>query len=220
VRVASLVATAYGLAHVPADPDVLLWIGEGSRPAVAADLTGALLDAGKWVPGKYGAGISLEAAGSSLEIPGAAAAPVDTLAFWFLPTWDGAGDEDCRILDSSFSGVYFVIGTGSAHTTPRDFGLYFEDLADADWQDVEFDPTDVIKAGEWFHVVATWESPGGNPFLYISGAEMATGANVTGEFPALFRDPRFGAETILYIPITNGVGGIIDGIATYGRVLE
>jgi hypothetical protein len=149
-------------------------------------------------------------------------APIGSLAFWFLPNWDGGGDEDCRIFDASFNGIYFFIGKGSAHAdiTPADLGFYYEDQADADWQDVEFDPADVIRMEEWFHVAVTSEFHGGNPYMYINGEEMATSANVTGAFPGLSEKPRFGTETILHIAIDSGADGVIDEIAMYGRVLD
>lgn len=226
VLAASLVLATSAWAQIPDDGDLLLWIGEDSG-TTAQDLSGngndgALFEGAKWVPGKYGQGVSLEAVGSYLEIPGGVLTPSGTLAFWFRPNWDGTDDEDYRLFDASFNGIYFFIGKGSAHAdiTPTDFGFYFEDLADADWQDVEFDPADIIKRDEWFHVAATWEFPGEPPYLYINGEELATSPKPTGGFPVLYELPRFGTETILYIPITNGADGVIDEIALYGRPLE
>ena len=105
--------------------------------------------------------------------------------------------------------------------SPEDFGFYFEAADDADWQDIEFDPKGIIKKGEWFHVAATWDFTGGLPFLYINGEALGTSPNkIAGGFPPLHEKPRFGTETIVYVPITNGANGVIDEIAFYAKQLE
>ncbi|MCH8290926.1 LamG domain-containing protein [Candidatus Poribacteria bacterium] len=223
---AMIMTTAFG--QIPNDKDILPWIGEG-KGKTATDATGngndGIFDAGaKWVAGgKYGAGISLEAKGSYLEVPNVIKEE-GSLVLWFKPNWDGSDKSDYRIFDASLGGIYFFIGKGSAHVdiTPAEFGFYFEAADDADWQDVEFDPKGVIKKGKWFHVVATWDFSGGaTPFLYIDGKELGTSPKkIEGGFPALNEKPRFGTETIKYIPITNGAEGIIDEIAFYAKVLE
>jgi hypothetical protein len=219
-----IVTAAFG--QIPNDADLLLWIGEGNGN-VAKDLTGngndGTLNAGAtWMEGKFGRGISLEAKGSFLEIPGKVLTEEGTIMFWFKPNWDGKDGPDYRIFDASLGGIYFFIAKGANHAdiNPKEFGFYFEDVADADWQDVEFDPAGVIQKGKWFHVAATWKFPGGNPFLYIDGKEMATSAKQTGGFPALHEKPRFGTEVIQYIPITNGANGVIDEIGVFSKALD
>jgi hypothetical protein len=217
-----IIPTATG--QIPQDKALALWIGEG-KGDIAKDLSGngkdgALKDGAKWVPGKFGSGISLEGKGSYLEISNVLVAE-GSIEFWFKPNWNGSDGPDYRIFDASMGGIYFFISKGAAHAdiTPKDFGFYLEDAADADWQDVEFDPKDVIKAGKWFHVAATWKFNGGNPFLYIDGKQIATSANKLGGFPILNPKPRFGTEVIKYIPITNGADGVIDEIAIYTKAL-
>lgn len=220
----NVMAITTAIAQLPQDKALVLWMGEG-KGDVVKDLSkkgndGLLKDGAKWTAGKFGSGISLESKGSYLEIP-KVLTEEGTIEFWFKPNWDGADGPDYRIFDASLGGIYFFISKGAAHVdiTAKDFGFYFEDAADADWQDVEFNPAGVITKGKWFHVAATWKFNGGNPFLYIDGKQMGTSANKIGGFPALNDKPRFGTEVIKYIPITNGADGVIDEIAIYTKAL-
>ena len=213
-------------AGIPKDKDILLWIGEGSGNK-AVDGTGNGKDgtfggSAKWVPGqgKYGAGIALRGKETYLEVP-KVITEAGSLLFWFKPDWDGKDDDDYRLFDASLGGIYFFVGKGSAHPdiTPAEFGFYFEAADDGDWQDVEFDPTGIIKKEEWFHCAVTWDFTGEPPFLYIDGKEQATSRKIGGGFPALHEKPRFGWETVQYIALTNGADGIIDEISFWARAL-
>ena len=215
------------LAEIPDDGDLLLWIGEGSGNT-ALDGTGNGNDgtfgsAAKWVAGqgKYAAGIALRGKETYLEVPNVIT-EAGSLLFWFKPDWDGKDDKDYRLFDASLGGIYFFIGKGSAHPDirPEEFGLYFEAADDGDWQDVDFDPIGIIKKDVWFHCAVTWDFAGDAPFVYIDGKEQATSRNIAGGFPALHEKPRFGWETIQYVPITNGAEGIIDEISFWQRVLD
>jgi len=224
----SAVASMAVHAGIPDDADLIMWIGEGSGNK-AVDGTGNGNDGtfhgnAKWVAGggKFAAGISLKGAETYMEVPNRIT-EAGSLLFWFKPDWDGKDGDDYRIFDASFGPIYFFVSKGANHAdiNPEDFGFYFEAADDADWQDVEFDPTGIIKKDEWFHVAATWDFGGGNPFLYIDGKEAATsGKKITGGFPALHEKPRFGWETIPYIPLQNGAEGIIDEISFWERALE
>ncbi len=214
-------------AGIPGDKDLLMWIGEGSGNK-AVDGTGNGNDGtfhgnAKWVgDGKFQAGISLKGAETYLEVPNIIT-EAGSLLFWFKPDWNGKDGDDYRIFDASFGPIYFFISKGANHAdiNPEDFGFYFEAADDADWQDVEFDPSGIITKDKWFHVAATWDFDGGNPFLYIDGKEAATsGKKITGGFPALHEKPRFGWETIPYIPLQNGAEGTIDEISFWQRALE
>ena len=56
--------------------------------------------------------------------------------------------------------------------------------------------------------------------MYIDGEEVATSSKkITGGFPTLHENPRFGWETISYIPMQNGAEGTIDEISFWQRVL-
>ncbi len=214
-------------AGIPKDKDILLWIGEGSGKK-AVDGTGNGKDgtfggSAKWVPGqgKYGAGIALRGKETYLEVP-KVITEAGSLLFWFKPDWDGKDDDDYRLFDASLGGIYFFVGKGSAHPdiTPAEFGFYFEAADDGDWQDVEFDPTGIIKKEEWFHCAVTWDFTGEPPFVYIDGKEQATSRKIGGGFPALHEKPRFGWETVQYIALTNGADGIIDEISFWARALN
>lgn len=223
----SVFAVASTFAGIPNDADLLSWIGEGSGNK-AVDGTGNGNDGtfhgnAKWVAdGKFATGISLKGADTYMEVPDQIAEE-GSLLFWFKPDWDGSDGDDYRIFDASLGPIYFFVSKGANHAdiNPEDFGFYFEAADDADWQDVEFDPDGIIKKGEWFHVAATWDFGGGNPFLYIDGAEAATsGKKITGGFPQLHEKPRFGWETIPYIPFLNGAEGVIDEISFWQRALD
>ena len=220
-------AITSAFAGIPNDKDLLLWIGEGNGNK-AVDGTGNGNDGtfhgnAKWVAdGKFITGISLKGAETYMEIPNVIT-EVGSLLFWFKPDWDGSDGEDYRIFDASFGPIYFFISKGADHAdiNPEDFGFYFEAADDADWQDVEFDPDGIIKKGQWFHVAATWDFTGGEPFLYIDGEEAATSGNqIGGGFPKLHEKPRFGWETIPYVAMKNGAQGVIDEISFWQRQLE
>ena len=223
----TLVISMSAFAGIPKDADLLLWIGEGSGNK-APDGTGNGNDgtfggSAKWVAGqgKYAAGIALRGKESFLEVPNVIT-EAGSLLFWFRPDWDGKDGEDYRLFDASLGAIYFFIGKGSAHAdiTPAEFGFYFEAADDGDWQDVEFDPTGIIKKEEWFHCAVTWDFAGDAPFVYIDGKEQATSRKITGGFPALHEKPRFGWETIQYIALNNGAEGIIDEISFWERALD
>lgn len=227
ILVLTLVVSLSAFAGIPKDKDILLWIGEGSGNK-AVDGTGNGKDgtfggSAKWVPGqgKYGAGIALRGKETFLEVPNVIT-EAGTLLFWFRPDWDGKDDKDYRLFDASLGGIYFFIGKGSAHPDikPEEFGFYFEAADDGDWQDVDFDPTNIIKKEKWFHLAVTWDFTGDAPFVYIDGKEQATSRKITGGFPALHEKPRFGWETVQYVAMNNGAEGIIDEISFWARALE
>ena len=227
VLLMSVFVVSSAFAGIPGDADLLMWIGEGSGKK-APDGTGngndgTLHGNAKWVgDGKFQAGISLIGAETYMEVPNVIT-EAGSLLFWFKPAWNGKDGDDYRIFDASFGPIYFFISKGANHAdiNPEDFGFYFEAADDADWQDVEFDPSGIITKDKWFHVAATWDFDGGNPFLYIDGKEAATsGKKITGGFPKLHEKPRFGWETIPYIPLQNGAEGIIDEISFWQRALD
>ena len=182
---------------------------------------GKLFGSPEWVAGKNSKGLYLDGKDDYIEVPGSVITAEGTIEFWFKPDWDGSSGEDFRLFDASSAAIYFFISKGADHAdiNPQDFGLYFEDATDADWQDIEFDPADVIKAGEWYHIAATWKFGGGFAFLYINGEQAATSPRVLGAFPPLDPNPRFGLKGIPYVPSKNGATGVMDEIAIYNRQL-
>jgi hypothetical protein len=181
---------------------------------------GELSGGPKWMAGKNGSGLYLDGEDDYIELTNILT-EAGTIEFWFKPDWDGSDPEDYRLFDAGTGSIYFFIAKGANHAdiNPEDFGLYFEDASDADWQDIEFNPDGVIVAGQWYHIAATWEFGGGSAFLYINGEQMATSPNILGDFPALNPNMRFGLEVIVYVASRNGAKGVIDEIAVYDRAL-
>ncbi len=226
VLLISVFVAAGAVAGVPNDGDILLWIGEGSGNK-AADGSGNGKDGtfsggAKWVPGegKYGAGIALRGEETFMEVPNAVT-EVGSLLFWFKPDWDGGDGEDYRLFDASLGAIYFMVSKGANHADihPGEFGFYFEAADDGDWQDVDFDPSGTIKKDTYFHCAVTWDFTGGPPILYIDGNEEAKSRDISGGFPALHEKPRFGWESVAYLPLTNGAEGVIDEISFWQRAL-
>lgn len=221
-----LFAATAAFAGIPNDGDILLWIGEGNGNK-AVDGTGNGNDGtfhggAKWVAdGKYNAGISLRGAETFMEIDNVIP-EAGSLLFWFKPDWDGGDGEDYRIFDASTAAIYFMVSKGANHADihPGEFGFYFEAADDADWQDVDFDPSDAIEKDKYFHCAITWDFAGEAPFLYVDGKEQATSRNIAGGFPPLHETMRFGWETVRYLPITNGAEGVIDEISLWQRALS
>ena len=181
--------------------------------------TGTLQGGAKWTEGKLDGGVYLDGVDDYLEVPNLIT-QTGTLAFWFKPDWDGSDPVDYRLFDASLGGIYFFISKGANHAdiNPEDFGFYFEDVTDADYQNIEIDPAGVIDAGTWHHVAVTWEFGGGPAILYLDGQEVAR-ADSIGGMPALYSNPRFGLQTVEYIPSANGAKAVIDDIMFYDKVL-
>jgi len=220
LAIASLIAVFSPVGETVEDKSLVLHLsfaansGDKAKDFSGNGNDGTLFGGAKWTTGKYGGGVYLDGKDDYIEVPNLIG-DEGTIEFWFKPDWDGADKEDYRLFDASLGGIYFFISKGADHAdiTPADFGFYFEDASDADWQDVEFPAAGAITAGKWFHVAATWEFNGGFPFLYIDGEEAAKSANAIGGKPALFPNPRFGLESIKYVASKNGAKGIIDEIA-------
>ncbi|MHC4488719.1 MAG: LamG-like jellyroll fold domain-containing protein [Planctomycetota bacterium] len=208
-----------------ADPNLVAWwqLNDGSG-VIAKDSSGngndgTLNGGAEWTMGNYRGGVYLDGKDDYIEIPNILS-EASTIGFWFKPDWDGSDPEDYRLFDASLGGIYFFIAKGANHAdiNPEDFGFYLEDASDADFQGIEISPTGVIFAGTWFHVTATWQFGGGPAFLYINGREVASASGL-GALPALYPNPRFGLQTITYIPSRNGAKGVIDEIVIYNRAL-
>jgi hypothetical protein len=195
-------------------------LGDVANDASGNGNNGVLSGAPEWTQGKYGSGLYLDGKDDYIEITNILGEE-GTIEFWFKPDWDGSDAEDFRLFDAGTGTIYFFISKGANHAdiNPQDFGFYFEDATDADWQDIEFDPVGVINAGQWHHIAATWKFNGGFAFVYINGEQAATSPNVLGPFPPLNANARFGLEVIEYVPSTNGATGVMDEIVIYNRAL-
>jgi hypothetical protein len=194
-------------------------IGTTAGDASGNGNSGTLNGGAQWTTGKIDGGVYLDGTDDYIEIPNILS-EIGTIAFWFKPDWDGSDPEDYRLFDASTSTIYFLISKGANHAdiNPEDFGFYLEDGTDADYQGIEIDPSGVITAGIWFHVAVTWEFSGGPAILYLDGQEIAR-ADTLGPFPALHANPRFGLQTIDYIPSANGAMSVIDDIMIFDKVL-
>jgi len=197
-------------------------LDEGTGTAVA-DASGSgnsgSLEGGAWTAGKLDGGVYLDGQDDYIEIPNVIG-ETGSMAFWFKPDWDGSDPQDYRLFDASLGGIYFFVSKGANHAdiNPEEFGFYLEDGTDADYQNIEIDPSNVIFANTWFHVAVTWQFNGGPAILYLDGEEISR-ANTLGPLPALHANPRFGLQTIDYIPSANGATGVIDDIMFYDIVL-
>jgi hypothetical protein len=207
------------------DPSLIGWWRlDESSGTTATDSSGRSNDASlggsaTHTAGLYGGGVYCDGTEAYVAIPGILT-PTCTVAFWFKPDWNGTDPSDYRLFDASLGDKYFFIGKGANHAdiTPQDFGFYFEDAADTDWQGIEIVAAGNITANTWYHVAVTWQFGGGPAILYLNGTEIARGTNL-GAFPNLFANPRFGYQTITYIPITHGAAAVLDDIKVFNRVL-
>ncbi|MFC1713164.1 LamG domain-containing protein [Candidatus Poribacteria bacterium] len=207
------------------DDIILYWPLDGKDANVAKDHSGNGNDGGLFggasrVPGKYGSGVYLDGIDDYIEITNVLT-EAGTIELWFKPDWDGGDGEDYRLFDASTGAIYFFISKGADHAdiVPTNFGFYFEDVTDADWQDIIFDPAGVINAGEWYHIAATWEFGGGLAFVYLNGEEVATSPNILGGFPPLNANIRFGLKDVVYVASKNGAMGVMDDITIYSKAL-
>jgi hypothetical protein len=221
ILLVGLVFTNMATAQIP---DIVAhWRLDEGGGTIVGDSSGnghnGTLSGGQWTTGKLGGAVYLNGVDDYIEIPNFLT-ETGTLAFWFKPDWDGSDPADYRLFDASTSTIYFFISKGANHAdiNPEEFGFYLEDVTDADYQGIEFDPAGVINADTWHHVAVTWEFGGGPAILYFDGQEVAR-ADSVGGFPTLDPNPRFGLETVTYIPMANGAKAVIDDIMYYDKVL-
>jgi hypothetical protein len=214
-----------GACWAAGDPSLIgWWLLDQTGGTVATDSSGqgnhgSLVGSAEFTSGLYGGGVYLDGSEAYVAIPNILTETC-TLAFWFKPDWDGSDPDDYRLFDAGTGAIYYFIGKGSNHADmgPENFGFYLEDAADTDWQDIEITAAGAITADTWYHVTVTWQFGGGPAILYLDGEEIARGENL-GDFPDLDPNPRFGYETVAYIPMTNGAAAVIDDIKIFNRVL-
>ncbi len=211
--------------HALDDPALVVFLSFTARTDLGQDSSGngnnaQLVGNPEWGVGKFSGGF-LQKGEAYLELPDVMG-PEGTIEFWLQPNWDGGDDQTYRLFDATFGDKYWFIGKGAEHNDfpNNEMGFYFEDGADADWQDVDINVDGVIVAGTWYHIAVTWEFNGGAPFFYIDGEEMATSGNALGVPPVFNPAPRIGLTAINYIPAANGSNGTIDEFMLYSRALE
>lgn len=147
---------------------------------------------GKYDSGVHGKGLAIGPADEYVEIPGTVLTPACTIMFWFKPNWAGDDPSTYRLFDANTAAIYFMISKGK---TPGDrdqtFGFYFEDAADADFQDWEPLAADVVTANEWMHLAATWDFESSKEaHFYINGEEVGLGGAGLWRLPAAERAPQ------------------------------
>ena len=177
----------------------------------------------KRVPGKFGKGIDIGKKDEYVEIPDVLQQktnPKGTILFWFKPNWNGGEGGAYRLFDANTGAIYWLIGQGKEGGGAGTFGFWFEDAADADFQNWQT-PSNVIKAGEWHHVAATWDfEKKKEAKFYINGKEDSQVAGL-GEFPPLNTNPKIGFNVGTgYMPAANGADSVIDEFAIYSKVLD
>lgn len=220
--IAGLVTVFYSTGEAQ-DESLILWFPfEGSGDA-AEDLSGngndgAIVGASR-VNGKYRKGISTGKADEYIEIS-IALETKGTIEFWFKPNWDGSDAESYRIFDASTAAIFFCVGKGAQVGEREDELLFcFEDAADTDFY-MPVLAADVIAAGKWHHLAATWDFEAKEAKFYINGEESAM-VNGLGDFPPLDPKPRIGFNNQHgYKVAANGADGVIDEFAIYTKVLE
>jgi hypothetical protein len=182
---------------------------------------GSLHGSAKHTAGQSGGGVYCDGTEAYVEIPGILT-QTGTLAFWFKPDWEGTDPSDYWLFDASVSDKTFYIAKGGIRNAY--FGFFYEDSGDADFQ-VTITAADVITAGTWYHVAATWEYSGGavgNGILYLNGVEVARKGGLRG-FPTFNSKPRFGYATggggVTSTTRTQGAKAVIDDIRLFDGVL-
>ena len=168
---------------------------------------------------RYGKGISIGKADEYIEISNVLE-PAGTIEFWFKPNWDGSDAETYRIFDASTAAIFFCIGKGAQiDERGNELMFCFENAADTDIF-LSVIAEDVIKAGKWHHLAATWDFEASEAMFYVNGEEVASAKDL-GAFPPLDTKPRIGFNNQhAYKVAANGADGIIDEFAIHPRVLD
>lgn len=210
------------------DKSAVLWFAfEDTKADVVEDTSGNGNDGkivgAKRVAGKFGKGIAIGKKDEYIEIPDVLqqkANPEGTIEFWFKPNWDGSDNQSYRLFDANTAAIYWLIGKGKTGAERVDkFGFYFEDAADADFQDWQTAAADISK-DKWHHVAATWDFGKSEAKFYLNGKEVSMVKGM-GAFPPLNPKPKIGFNVGSgYMPATNGADSVIDEFAIYSKALD
>ena len=142
---------------------------------------------------------------------------VGTIEFWFKPNWDGDAPETYRLFDASAGAFFWSIGKGEAvGIRVQELGFFHEDAADNDYMNQI--NSDVISAGQWYHLAGTWDFENKESKFYLNGEEVAS-TNGMGDFPLLSPKIRIG-NNVGPKATKNGPDSVIDEFAIYAKVLE
>ncbi|WP_416398951.1 DUF6701 domain-containing protein [Allohahella sp. A8] len=78
-----------------------------------------------------------------------------------------------------------------------------------------------FTAGQWVHIVVTWDYPADRSAIYANGRLVASGTdNTNGAIPADLGTLHFGDNSSLYAAPGSSAHGVLDEIMLYDRVLE
>ena len=204
-----------------AQNDLILWFPFEGSGHLATDVTGSgnngTIVGAQRVEGKHGKGMSIGEEDQYVEISNILGAK-GTIEFWFKPNWNGDEVKTYRLFDAADSLIFWFIGKGLMNERVEEFGLFFEDAADADFW-VKTD-ANVIFAGNWYHLAATWDFTSKEAKFYINGEAVANTGGL-GDFPKLDAKARIGSNAeSMYKAADNGADGIIDEFAIYAKALN
>ncbi|HIE28050.1 TPA: LamG domain-containing protein, partial [Candidatus Poribacteria bacterium] len=206
----------------------VLWYAFEGSGDIVKDVSGngndGTITGAKRVPGKFGKGISIGKKDEYVEIPDVLqqkANPAGTILFWFKPNWNGGDGQSYRLFDANTGAIYWLIGQGKeGGTQVGNFGFWFEDAADADFQNWQTPAKDLISAGKWHHVAATWDFDKSEAKFYVNGKEISNVGGM-GTFPPLNPKPKIGFNVGTgYMAATNGADSVIDEFAIYNEALD
>ncbi|GAA3955740.1 LamG domain-containing protein [Allohahella marinimesophila] len=78
-----------------------------------------------------------------------------------------------------------------------------------------------FAAGEWVHIVVTWDYENDRTAIFVNGQSVATGSdNTNGQMPAALANLHFGDNSSPYQSPGSSAAGVLDEIMLYDRVLE
>lgn len=218
--------TIGGGARIPAPAGlVACWTGEGDAADAVAGLTGNILGAVSFAPGRFGQAFSFDALGGDVMV---APTPVldvmrgdgITLAAWFFPKGAAFGvvAGSGPILEYDNGAQIWV----HSRTYQDPLSVFFADMAETDlqhgWHIVEKDG--VVTQNAWNLGVATYSKTSGNITTYVNGVQVGQDhvgliAPITNTaFHVGSREPgSFGATRYTF-------NGLIDDAQVYGRELS
>lgn len=183
-----------------------------ARPDVQAGPS-AKAPAAKFVEGKVGQAVEVGSEGLSLQVGGGSFNRTrGTLAFWIRPDWDG----NAIIGNKAVRYIFDVEHMRLCHY-PEDKATYFMTMALRN-EKYEWDYSSRVrsimdwKAGEWHHLVLTWDSQTGAKQIFVNGRLE------TESTTELLRKEPLPADAKLLIGGRHGAAAF-DELAAWNRVL-
>jgi len=205
------------------------WKLDEASGTIAHDSTGmsegVLMGAGwSWTPaGKFGSAISFVGDGSDVRFGAPVALnnlPAVTVSAWIQPTsvtFDGSPHCMVDKGDSSAPVGGWFVGVAQQQDGDVSFGSFFALGGD---QAVRISVADVVHAGTWSHLVATWDGThdGTGIHLYIDGAEVMYQATQSATETVRPDDSAIGAA--IGCLNSSSFAGVEDDVKLFDRVLS